>query len=75
MAIDPRLYQKITGRLPGEPMQQYGETLGKQKPRGGGGDTSFFASLVTGHRYLRTVLAIVVLGTIIAMWLFGGRWI
>lgn len=46
MAIDPKLYKKYTGRLPGEAMNRMGESLARSSAKGPAGDTSSFASFV-----------------------------
>lgn len=76
MAINPRLQQKITGRLPGEAMQEYGETLGKQTPRDRDSPGTFLSSLNSGRRLVRwsVGMGLAALG-VLGYFLFGGRWI
>ncbi len=71
MTIDPKLFEKYTGRRPGEAMNEYGKSLAGAGPRSGG-DTSFLGSIYRGRMILRLIVAIVVLVGIVYL-LFGGR--
>jgi hypothetical protein len=71
MPIDPRLYQKYTGKMPGEAMTRYGESLAKQSARGPAGDTSFMGSMARGRWMLRVGIAVVVLVVVLVVLLRG----
>jgi hypothetical protein len=72
MTIDPKLYTKYTGRVPGDSMTRYGESLAKRAAKGPPGDTSFFGALYRGRRILRVVLAVVAL-VVIVLFLWGDK--
>ena len=71
MPIDPRLYQKYTGKMPGGAMNRYAESLAKQSARGGPGDTSFLGALGRGRWFLKVGLGVMVIGVLLFVLLSG----
>jgi hypothetical protein len=61
MAIDPKLYEKYTGKRPGDAMTRMGQSLVRQSARGPAGDTSVLGSIARGRWYLRIAAAILTL--------------
>ena len=61
MTIDPKLFEKYTGRRPGDAMNRLGESLAKQSARGPSGDTSFRGSYLRGRLYTRVGIGLLVL--------------
>lgn len=72
MTIDPNLYKKYTGRMPGEAMSRLGESLAQDSKKERGGDTSMFGAVMRGRMILRLIIAVAVLIAVIAV-LAGGR--
>jgi len=61
MAIDPKLYEKYTGKRPGDAMTRMGQSLAKQSARGPAGDTSTLGALALGRWYIRVGAGLLVL--------------
>jgi len=77
MTIDPRLYQKVTGRMPGEAMNRMGESLAKSaRPKSPGHQSGDYTGLEGGilgaakMRWLFSIIgSLVVLASVIwAFW-------
>ncbi len=62
MSIDRRLYQKYTGKLPGEAMNRFGESLaksaGEQSRRGADAGGSTFARALRLNFKIRLALSV-----------------
>jgi uncharacterized membrane protein len=65
VAIDPKLFKKYTGRMPGEAMNRFGESLAREAAKGPRGDTSFMAAYARGRWFVRVGGAILALGAIL----------
>lgn len=49
MTIDPKLFKKYTGRLPGEAMNRMGGLLAKEATKGPRGDISLLGAYARGR--------------------------
>jgi hypothetical protein len=72
MPIDPRLYQKYSGKMPGEAMTRYGQSLAKQASRGPSESVSFFGALKRGRMYTMIGGGLLVAAVVIYMLITGG---
>lgn len=72
MAIDPKLYKKYTGKMPGEAMTRMGESLAQQSANGPAGDTSFLGAWRRGRKQAAIAGGLIVAGAVIWLLLTGG---
>lgn len=71
MAIDPRLFKKYTGRLPGEAMNRMGESLARQRPRGTVERQSWSGGIVRWYRW-QVIFGGLLTAAIVFYWLLTG---
>ena len=60
MTIDPKLYEKYTGKRPGDAMSKLGQTLAQDSARRPAGDTSYLGALARGKKITMIVGGILV---------------
>lgn len=60
MAIDPDFYEKVTGRRPGDALENLGRTIASSKPRDES-DTSTFGAVMRGRMILRLIISVAAL--------------
>lgn len=65
MTIDPKLFKKYTGKMPGEAMNRFGESLAEEAAKGPRGDTSFAGAFSRGRWLMRVGTAGVVLAIVL----------
>ena len=65
MTIDPKLFKKYTGKMPGEAMNRFGESLAKQAAKCRPGDTSFVGAYSRGRWFVRVGGAILALAVVL----------
>jgi|GraSoiStandDraft_1057264.scaffolds.fasta_scaffold278174_2 hypothetical protein len=68
MAIDPKLYEKYTGKRPGEAMARLGGDLARSS---GDVDTSYWAARYRGRKYAMIGFGLLVIA-IVAYFLITG---
>ena len=72
MTIDPKLFKKYTGKMPGEAMNRLGQSLAKQSARDSADDTSFLGSLGRGRRRVMICGGILVAAAVVYLIATGG---
>lgn len=72
MAIDPKLFKKYTGRLPGEAMNRMGESLARQHPRGSVERASWGGGIVRWYRWQVIFGGLLAAAVVIYLLLTGG---
>lgn len=74
MTIDPRLYEKVTGRMPGDAQKAYGEALAKNSARGRG-SRGRSSDMVVGFRWHWWASIIFSIFVLIVLILTFTRWL
>jgi hypothetical protein len=70
MAIDPKLYEKYTGKRPGDALTRMGQSLAQSGGKGSAGDTSLWRAYLRGHWFVRVGAGLLILGAV-AYFLFA----
>lgn len=72
MAIDPKLYKKYTGKMPGEAMTRMGESLARQSGREPADRLSFLGAVGRGRRRVAVIGGLIVAAAVIWVLVTGG---